>query len=82
MFFLEWFFYTSARVDSTTVVATSLWSKSSSHDGIDCSTTGFDWDTVVLIGSDVAGTLTAAVSVRIVGFSGLTSSSCRDGTFN
>ncbi len=69
-------------MDSTTVVATSLWSKSSSHDGIDCCTTGLGWDTVVLIGSDVVGTLTGAVSVRTVGCSGLISSSCRGGIFN
>jgi len=35
-----------------------------------------------VIGSDVAGTLTEAVSVRTVGCSGLISSSCRGAIFN
>jgi hypothetical protein len=34
------------------------------------------------IGSDVAGTLTTAVSACCIGFSGLISSSCRAGIFN
>jgi hypothetical protein len=42
---------------------------------------GFNKKINLPIGSDAAGTLTTAVSVCIDGFSGLTSSSCRDGTF-
>ncbi len=38
-------FYTSARVDSTTVVATSLGSYSSSHVGLVCFTGGVGLDT-------------------------------------
>jgi len=91
LFFLCKEFYTSARVDSTTSVATSLGSNSSSHVGIDCCIGGVGSGTKIFkvkfrieekqndlpIVADAVGILTTAVSAcGGVVFSGLLSSCC------